>query len=177
MRTTPGVRSGRRKQLAWLAGGLAVAVAGIATAATLAFWHPGGDPGGVRQQTLHSISVALPRDAKVQIHSVGGPIWDSCGGRPGTHGWSDVSDSYQFTSARSTATVVAGAKAKMKTAGWTLISTSTTPLGPSSVWTKTVSGSVVAQAQLSLGTRGLSCPCFWDLTGWAPPEGRRASGC
>ena len=36
--------------------------------------------------------------------------------RPGTQGWSDLVDAYQFTSARSAATVVAGAEASMKIA-------------------------------------------------------------
>src|SRR5664280_3691473 len=69
---------------------------------------PGGDPGGVPQQTLRSISVAVPSGAKVQNHSVGPPIWDSCDGRPDTQGWSYVINAYQFTSAHSAATVVAG---------------------------------------------------------------------
>src|SRR5450759_2312676 len=83
-RTTPWVNPGKGKQPGWLAGGLAVAVAGTAIAATLELRHPvldpGGDPGGVRQQTLRSISVTVPSDAKVQNHSVGPPIWDSCDG-------------------------------------------------------------------------------------------------
>jgi len=99
-------------EAAWLAGGLAVAVAGTAIAATLELRHlvldPGGDPGGVRQQTLRSISVAVPSDAKVQNHSVGPPIWDSCDGRPDTQGWSYVINAYQFTSARSAAVVAGG---------------------------------------------------------------------
>jgi hypothetical protein len=74
--------------VACLAGGLAGAVAGIAIAATMAFLYPvrdsGGDPGGIRRLTLRSISVALPGDAKAQMHSAGGPIWDSCDGRPDT---------------------------------------------------------------------------------------------
>jgi hypothetical protein len=110
-RTTPWVNP-RQGEAAWLAGGLAVAVAGTAIAATLELRHPsvdpGGDPGGVRQQTLRSISVAAPSDAKVQNHSVGPPIWDSCDGRPDTQGWSYVINAYQFTGARSAATVVAG---------------------------------------------------------------------
>jgi hypothetical protein len=111
-RTTPWVNPDKGKQPGWLAGGLAVAVAGTAIAATLELRHlgvdPAGDPGGVRQQTLRSISVAVPSDAKVQNHSVGPPIWDSCDGRPDTQGWSYVINAYQFTSARCPATVVAG---------------------------------------------------------------------
>jgi hypothetical protein len=182
VRTPPGGKPGRKAR-AWLAGGLAVAVAGAAIVATLAFRHPGvdpgGDPGGVRQRTLRTISVAVPSDAKVQSRSVGRPLWDSCDGRPGTQGWSDVVDAYQFTSARSAATVVAGAKASMKVAGWKLKSTSASPLGPSVVWTKTVSDNVVAQAMLAVGTRGPSrhSPSYWDFVASAPPAGTRASGC
>ena len=57
------------------------------------------------------------REAKVLSHSTGVPIWDSCDGRPGTQGWSDVINAYQFTSARSAATVVVNAEASMKIAG------------------------------------------------------------
>jgi hypothetical protein len=93
-RTAPWVEPGKRERRAWLARALAAAVAGIAIAATMAFWYPvrdsGGDPGGVRQLTLRNISVALPSDAKVLMHSAGGPIWDSCDGRPETQGWGDV---------------------------------------------------------------------------------------
>ena len=123
--------------------------------------------------------MAVPSDAKVQSHSTGGPIWDSCDGRPGTQGWSDVINSYQFTSARSAATVVENAEASMKIAGWKLTSTSASPLGPSVVWTKAVSSNVVAQAMLAVGTRGPSrhSPSFWDLVASAPPAGTRASGC
>ena len=176
---TTGVNPGRRKQRAWLAGGLAVALAGIAIAGTVALRHPGGDAGGVRQQMLGRISVALPRNAQIQTHSVGRPIWDSCDGRAGTQGWSDVVDAYEFTSARSAATVVENAEASMKIAGWKLQSTSMSSLGPSAVWTKTVTGNVVAQALLAVGTRGPSrhSPSYWDFLASAPPEGRRASGC
>lgn len=182
--TTAGVKPGKRKQRAWLAGSLAVAVAGIAIAATLAFWHPGsehgGDPGGVRQQILRSISAAVPSNAKIQSHSVGGPTWGTCGGKPGTPwGWTDVIEDYQFTSAHPSATVVAGSEASMKIAGWKLSSTSHSPLVPLVVWTKTAPGNVVAQATLGVGTRGPNrrSPSFWALTGSAPPAGTRASGC
>jgi hypothetical protein len=181
VRTRPWVNAGKGKPRAWLAGGLAVA--GTAITATVAFRHPGvdpgGDPGGVRQQTLRSISVAVPNDAKVQSHSAGGATWDSCDGRPGTQGWSDVINAYQFTSARSAATVVANVEASMKIAGWKLTSTSASPLGPSVVWTKAVSGNVVAQTMLAVGTRGPSrhSPSFWDFVASAAPAGTRASGC
>jgi hypothetical protein len=180
---------GRKKRFGWLPWGLALAVAGIAVAAVLAARYPvrdsaGGDPGGVRQLTLRGISAALPGDAKILMHSAGGPIWDSCDGRPDTQGWDDVVNDYQFTSADSAATVVAGAETKMKTAGWKLISTSTKPWGPlvrqpgaSAVWTKTVSGDVVVQASLGVGSRGPNTPSFWELDASAAPAGTHSSGC
>jgi hypothetical protein len=72
----------------------------------------------------------------------------------------------------------------MKIAGWKLISTSTkplgpsvTPLGPSLVWTRTVSGDVVAQASLGVGSGGPDTAFFWELDASAAPAGARASGC
>ena len=162
-------------QRAWLAGALAVALAG-AIAATLVVRHPGGDPGIVRQNALRTISVALPSDAKVLIHSEGGPVQDSCFDRPGTHGWSDVVNGYQFTSNRAAEAVVANAQANLKSAGWTQVSTSSSITDPVVRWTKAVSGGVVAQAQLSIGRDGYVAS-FWDLSASAPPAGTRVSGC
>ena len=180
-RATPWVNPGKGKQRPWLAGGLAVAVAGTAIAATMDLRRhgiaAGGDPGGVRQQALRSISVAVPSDAQVQNHSAAGSIWSSCDGRSDTQGWSDVINDYQFTSARSAATVVANAQASMKIAGWKLTSTSASPLGPSVVWTKTVAGNAVAGTSLSVGTRGANSPSYWELDAGAAPAGTRASGC
>lgn len=138
--------------------------------------HQGGDPGGVRQKSLRSISVALPSEALVQHHSAGGPIRDSCDGQPGTEGWSLVSNNYQFTSARSAEAVITTAQAGLKGAGWTQTSAITSP-APLVVWTKTVSEGVVAHAQLSIGSPGSRGPSYWDLGATAPPAGTPASGC
>ena len=172
----PGTPPPKRSQLAWLAGGLAVVLAGIAFAAALGLRHPGGDPGGVRQKALRSISVGLPSDARVQHHSAGGPIRDSCDGRPGTEGWSPVSNDYQFTSTRSAEAVIATAQARLKGAGWTQTAAITSP-APLVMWTKTVSEGVVAHAQLSVGSPGPKGPSYWDLGATAPPDGTPASGC
>jgi hypothetical protein len=52
-----------------------------------------------------------------------------------------------------------------------------TPSGPLVVWTKTVSGDVVAQASLVVGSRGPNTPSFWGLDASTAPAGTRASGC
>ena len=63
--------------------------------------------------------------------------------------------------------------------GWTLSSTSHSPLGPSAVWTKTVSGNV--GAPVLLGGSALVAPAgaalLLDFVASAPPAGTRASGC
>jgi hypothetical protein len=45
------------------------------------------------------------------------------------------------------------------------------------VWTKTVSGDVVVQASLGVGSRGPNIPSFWELDVAAAPAGTHASGC
>jgi hypothetical protein len=153
-----------------------VVLAAVGVVAAWTFWHSGGDPGGVRQKALRSISVALPSDANVLNHSAGGPIWESCDGRFDTRGWSNVSNDYQFTSARSSKLVVATVEARLKTAGWTQTSVKTSS-APLVLWTKTISGGVVAQARLSIGSLGPKGTSYWELGATAPPAGRRASGC
>ena len=184
LRASPCVEPGKREQRAWQVRGLFAVVAVIAITATLTFWHPGGhpggDPGGVRLQMLRSIAVVLPGDAKVQLQRVGEPIWSSCDGHSETGGWGDVTNTYEFTSASSAATVFAGAEAKMKIAGWNRgLDRDVKPSGPSVVWSKTVSGNVVATARLGLFNRapGSHGPSIWDLWTSAVPAGTRASGC
>ena len=171
------VRPGRRRALlVWLAGGVALAVV-IAGTASMMLRHPDGDPGGIRATALRSISQAVPSDAVVQLHKTTGPVWDSCSGRPGTDGWNDVSNEYQFTTATPVDDLVATAKANLKRAGWAQTSTFRYPLGPAIGWTKTVQGKVLAHALLSVSNRGSNTPAYWDLSASAPSDGQRVSGC
>lgn len=160
----------------WVAGGVML-VAGVGVTATLLLRHPDGDPGGIRVTALSSISAAVPADAKVQLHQAAGPVWDSCDGRPGTKGWNDVSNEYQFTSGSPVDTVVAGAKATLKGAGWAQTSTFKFPLGPAIEWTKTLEGNVLAHALLSVNNRGANTATYWDLSASAPSAGPQVSGC
>jgi len=159
-----------------LAGGVALAVL-IAETASMLLRHPDGDPGGIRVTALRSISLAVPRDAVVQLHKTTGPVWASCSGRPGTDGWNDVSNEYQFTTATTVDDLVAAAKVNLKSAGWAQTSTFKYPLGPAIEWTKTVQGAVLAHALLSVSDRGANTPTYWDLSASAPSDGQRVSGC
>ena len=160
-----------------VAGAVTLAVVAIGITATLMLRHPGGDPGGIRVAGLGSISAAVPADAKVQVHHATGPVWSSCPGTPGSKGWNDVSNEYQFTSASPVDTVVAGAQAKLKSAGWSQTATFTFPLGPAIQWTKTLRGNVLAHALLSVSNRGANTATYWDLSASAPSAGQQVSGC
>lgn len=123
------------------------------------------------------VLVALPPSAQVSQHSDATSTMESCDGRPGTQGWSDVVVSYQFTVAESSASVLAGASKAMAKARWTPTGQLHSPLGPGLTWTKPVSSGVTARATLAPATRGLGQPPYWDLTAMVPPAGKPASGC
>ncbi len=163
--------------MVWFSGGVTLAAVAIGVTAALLLRHPGGDPGGIRVTALRGIAAAVPADAKVQLHHAAGPVWASCFGRPGTKGWNDVSNEYQFTSASPVDTVVAGAKATLKSAGWAQTSTFTFPLGPAVEWTKTLKGNVLAHALLSVNNRGANTATYWDLSASAPSAGQQVAGC
>jgi hypothetical protein len=171
----PRALSDRRKQT-WLAGFLGVALSGVILVWSLAPSHPDGDPGNVRHNALRTISVAIPSGSTILLHAEGGPTWSSCDGRPGTEGWSDVTNGFQFTSARPAKEVVAQAQAALKRAGWTQIPDHPSPLGPSARWTKTFSGNVLANAELAVG-RHSAQDSFWALDVTAAPAATRTSGC
>jgi hypothetical protein len=123
------------------------------------------------------------RRAWLAMHSAGGPVWDSCDGRPDT-GMGRCRQRLRVHQRRLLRHDCRRGRGEDEDAGWKLISTSTKPLGPSVtppgplvVWTKTVSGDVVAQASLEVGSRGPNTPSFWELDASAAPAGTRASGC
>ena len=123
------------------------------------------------------VLVALPPGAQVTQHSDATSKMESCDGRPGTQGWSDIVVSYEFTAAESPAAVLAGASKSMARAQWRTTGRLHSPLGPGLTWAKPVSSGVTARAMLAPGTSGLGQPSYWDLSAVVPPAGKAASGC
>lgn len=136
----------------------------------------GGDPQGARRAVARQILVALPPGARVTQNSDGTSRMDSCDGRPGTQGWSDIVVSYEFTVAEAPAAVLSGASTAMARAHWTMTRRLSSPLGSGLTWTKPVNSGVSARATLSPATGGPG-QSSWDLTAVVPPAGKAVSAC
>jgi hypothetical protein len=154
-----------------------VVVVAVTWAARSHSTESGGDPGGSRLMVARQVGVALPPRARVTQHSDTTSKMDSCDGRPGTQGWSDIVVSYEFTVAEPPASVLASASKAMARVQWTTTGQLHTPLGLGLTWTKPVSTGVTARATLAPGTRGLGQPPYWDLSAVVPPAGKAVSGC
>jgi hypothetical protein len=154
-----------------------VAVVAVTWAARTHSTDSGGDPGGSRLMVARQILVALPPGAQVAQHSDATSRMESCDGRPGTQGWSDIVVSYEFTVSEPPASVLASASTAMARARWTTTGQLHSPLGAGLTWTKPVSSGVSARATLAPATRGLGQPPYWDLSAVVPPAGKEVSGC
>jgi hypothetical protein len=141
-----------------------------------------GDPdlGGQVLTALKSVEPALPDHAQVLLHQAHEPTWDSCGGRSGTFGWSNVSVNIQFRTNDTNDpadAVLASADHTLSAAGWKRSETFNSPLGPGARCSRTVPGGAQATAALTPGTPGSRAQLYWDLTAFAPPQGQRVNGC
>lgn len=76
------------------------------------------DSGRRRLEALSSVSIALPKNAQIHLRTVADPHWDSCDGRQGTFGWSDVVVDYQFTTNEGGSGVVNTAASTLTSHGW-----------------------------------------------------------
>jgi hypothetical protein len=163
----------------WLLVVLAVVViaGGVATWITTHSSHGDPDPGGRILAGLQPIESAIPEDAEVMLRQANEPRWNSCDGRAGTFGWDNVTVHVQFRTSRQPDALVAQIDEVLTEAGWRRAGASETPLGPSTRWLRTLSGSTVATALLSPGTRGGGNGTYWDLDAAAPPRGQQASDC
>jgi hypothetical protein len=168
---------GQRRRL--LLGLAVVVVAGGVGAGWIATRSPHGDPdpAGRILAGLKTIESVVPADAEVTLRQASEPSWDSCAGREGTFGWTKVTVGMQFRTSEQPSALVARTDRLLTAAGWHRTGAEGTPLGPSAQWSRTVTGSTVASALLSPGTRGGGSGIYWDLDAAAPPQGQQASGC
>ena len=147
-----------------------VGLAGTAWASLLSH-HGDPDPGGQILNALQSVRRAVPPSADVTLRQQNGSTWDSCDGRAGTFGWSDLTADVEFRSRKAPRLLVDDADKALRAAGWQYASAQDSPLGPSARWTRTVAGSTQASVILSPATGGTG------RTGTFKPSLRhRASG-
>jgi hypothetical protein len=139
--------------------------------------HGDPDPGGRILDALKTVQAAVPSDATDVSTQYAEPHWDSCDGRPGTEGWSDVTVDVSFSSDRPGQELVGGAAPELAAAAWSVERADTSPLGPYESWTRTLDDGTILHASLGPGTPDNGATIIWYLYASAPPHGRRASGC
>jgi hypothetical protein len=140
---------------------------------------PNADPGGKILHQLEVASQALPNDAQISFRSDGEPKWDSCDGRPGTFGWTDVTVRISFRSRSANALVIAHADKSLHQMGWISDYSNAVNGGTQIGWNRVLDNGSVAIVQLTRAARypGGPQPAEWELDAVAPPVGPRASGC
>jgi hypothetical protein len=134
------------------------------------------DPGGTTMDALKSVETGLPPDATNLQRQYAQSHWDSCDGRAGTEGWSDIQVILTFNIVGEPEALLDYAGSHLSEAGWTSESSTPTPLGPSESWTRTLPGGTQARAILGQNARSATDK-YWSLMAIAPPKGQRATGC
>lgn len=156
---------------------LPILMAGAAIAALggAGFWFamsgPSGDPGGVVIGQLAPGAMVLPAGSRRMYLWKLEPRWDSCDGRSGTFGWSDVAVQSAFRWSGAPNALFAAASAHLRELGWRRLGTALGTSPPEQMWTKILTSGKTAT--LTVTQEGPS----WQLYARAAPVGKAAQGC
>lgn len=148
-----------------------------------------GDPGGkVMNQLVPTVSSlpgyglsALPWVSQIPQSLTASyaikmePFQDSCDGRAGTRGWSQVVVQAGFRWTKSLSALYSYMNPRLATLGWSAVVTSRPSMPPSLRWIKTLSNGSRANVSVSQGLGAYSS--HWQLDAIANPVGRAVSGC
>ncbi len=148
-----------------------------------------GDPGGrVMDQLTPTVSslpgfgmAALPWVSRMP-QSLAAPyaikieaFRDSCDGRAGTQGWSQVVVQAGFTWTKGFSTLISYMAPRLTKVGWSLVEHPRPSIPPSQDWTKTLSNG--ARADLNVQQFQGTPSSHWQLDATTRPVGKAASGC
>lgn len=148
-----------------------------------------GDPGGkVMNQLVPTVSALpghgtsalpwvsqIPQSLETSYAIKMEPHQDSCDGRPGTQGWSQVVVQSRFRWSDSLATLISFMQARLTELGWTVVPQSQPQDPPGESWTKTLGNG--SRADLNVTQEGGPTSPTWQLDATAKPVGKAASGC
>ncbi|MHB1088190.1 MAG: hypothetical protein ACYC19_05435 [Acidimicrobiales bacterium] len=178
-------RPGRRL-VTWILGvGVLVVVVGVWAFAVRSPVAT-GDPGAaVMNQLTPTVSALpgygtsavpwvsqIPQSLKSSFAIKLEPHQDSCDGRPGTQGWSQVVVESRFRWSRSIGALISFMRTRLTQLGWTAVPQSRPQDPPGQSWTKTLSNG--SRADLNVTQEGSPT---WQLVATAKPVGKPASGC
>jgi hypothetical protein len=182
------IRPTRRRTL-WSLG-FAVALLVVATIWGLTGWDvANGDPGGKVMSQLTPTVSALPGYGTAALPWVSQmpqsleapyairiePFQDSCDGRAGTQGWSQVVVQSRFKWSKGLATLVSFMNPRLGQLGWSAVTPSQISNPPSQNWTKRLSNGT--RANLSVSQEGGATSDVWQLDAIGEPVGKAARGC
>lgn len=150
---------------------------------------PTGDPAGtVMDQLVPTVSAlpgygtsALPWVKQIPQSMVASyaiklePRHDSCDGRPGTQGWSQVVVQSRFRWSKSLAGLISFMRPRLSGLGWTAVHEPRPQDPPGQSWTKKLANG--SRASLDVTQEGGPSSSTWQLDAIANPVGRAASGC
>ena len=148
-----------------------------------------GDPGGkVMSQLVPAVSALpghgtsalpwvsqIPQSLEASYAVKLEPHQDSCDGRPGTQGWSQVVVQSRFRWSESLGALIALMQTRLAELGWTVVPQSRPQDPPGQSWTKTLSNG--SRADLNITQEGGPNSPTWQLDVSAKPVGKAASGC
>ncbi len=150
---------------------------------------PTGDPGSsVMDQLVPAVSAlpgygtsALPWVNRMPQSLVASyaiklePHHDSCDGRPGTQGWSQVVVQSRFNWSKGLAGLISFMQPRLSDLGWAVVHDSRPQDPPGKSWTKTLTNG--SRASLNVTQEGGPTSSTWQLDAIANPVGKAASGC
>lgn len=131
------------------------------------------DPGGRILAQLQPAAAALPADANVIYRHDLKPHWSSCGGRPGTFGWSNVVLQVHFSTQTGANDLLRHARETLVSQGWDQHE-SPNHSPEFQQWTKRLENGTTAALTIDKDWYGHN---VWTLLALAPPVGTASSGC
>ena len=173
----------------WLVG---LAAATLVVVTVWACWDridPTGDPGGTVMAQLTPTLTAVPgygtpavplvRDIPQALDAsyviLSEPRQDSCDGRPGTQGWSQVVLQSRFQWSTGLAPLVAYMGPRLARLGWSVFPQPSWASPPTATWKKSLSDG--GRGFLSVNQEGGEGATTWQFDATGDPVGTAASGC
>ena len=132
-----------------------------------------GDPGGKVLAQLSPVVTALPLTVSTKYVWNMEPHQDSCDGRAGTFGWSEVVVQSGFSFKGAPKLLFGVMSPRLSELGWKVGNQEGVPISPNYKWHKTLTNGSYAQLSVER-SYGSSA---WQLDAVAPPIGKKASGC
>ncbi len=169
-----------------------IAAAVLVAAGIWAFWgsiDPSGDPDGKVMAQLTSTVTALPGYGTPALPWVNQippslnasyiikmePHQDSCDGRAGTQGWSQVVVQAGFHWNSGLPLLVAHMDPRLAKLGWKVFPQPSTAYPPTATWAKTLGTG--GHGFLGVTQEGGMNSSDWELVATGDPTGKAASGC